>query len=94
MYTDKLIEGEEAFKAFMAKFRPGETVEWGETIGHCGEITVEFFYERSNREAQEDKPFRLFYWLHMPTYGYNERGFHDVSTRRHELHEKIRRGEI
>lgn len=92
MYTDKLIEGEAAFKAFMAKFRPGGRVTWSETIGHCDEITVELFYERSNDEAKADKPFRQFYWLYMPTY--SEHGFRHVSDRRGELHEKIRRGEI
>lgn len=94
MYTDKLIEGEESFKAFMAKFRPNEKVEWCETIGHCVEVTVELFYERSDQEMVEDKPFRCFYWLYMPTYDGNKSGFHNISDRRHELHEKIRRGEI
>ncbi len=93
MYTDKLIEGEAAFKAFMAKFRPGERVEWSETIGHCGEITIELFYERSDKDAADDKPFRCYYWLYMPSYN-DERGFRHISDRRDDLHRKIREGKI
>ena len=94
MYIDKIIEGEDAFKKYMAKFRPGESVEWCETIGHCLEVTVELFYERSDKDAAEDKPFRCYYWLYMPTYDHNERGFHHVSDRRAELHQMIREGKI
>ena len=92
MYTDKLIEGEDAFRGFMAKFRPGQSVEWCETIGHCFDVTVELFYERSDQEQREDKPFRCFYWLYMPSR--DGKGFYHVSDRRQELHKMIREGKV
>ncbi len=91
-YIDKIIEGEKAFNEFWAKFRPGEKITWCAEIGHCHEVTVELFYERSDREQAEGKPFRKFYWLQMPSK--DDRGFLHPSDRRGEIHKMIREGRL
>lgn len=90
-YVDKVIKGETEFKDFITRFRPGLSVIWCENIGHCGEVTVESFYEK----GPEDDYYKHFYWLTMPSND-PDKGFTDgqYSERRHEIHEKIRAGKI
>ena len=91
-YIDKIIEGEQNFKEFWSQFRKGEKIEWCSEFGYCGEVKIELFYERSDKEELEGKPFREFYWLTMPSIG--TKGFFHFSDRRKEIHEMIRKGKI
>lgn len=90
-YIDKIIKGEKEFKEFWKRFRPDLNVEWCENIGHCGEVTVESFYEK----GPEDEYYKHFYWLIMPS-RHPEKGFTDGqwSERRREVYEGIRTGSI
>lgn len=93
-YIDKLIEGEEALKAFMERFRPGQKIEWMETIGRCGNMTVHLFYERSDDDQRADRPFREFYWLYMPCDDRKPNSFWDISQREEDVHKMIREGKF
>lgn len=90
-YIDKVIKGEDAFNKFWAKFRPNERIFWSENIAHCGEVTIESFYEKGPR----DEYYKHFYWLTMPSRD-PEKGFTDgqYSERRHQVYEGIRTGKI
>lgn len=92
-YIDKIIEGEQNFNEFWAKFRKGKKIEWCSEFGYCGEVKIELFFERSDKEQAENKPFRAFYWLTMPSKD-NRKGFFHYSDRRMEIREMIRKGKI
>ena len=90
-YIDKVIQGEKNFKEFMQKFRPGCSISWCETIGHCADVQIEMFYEK----RPGDEYYKQFFWLTMASPNENK-GFTDgqYSTRRSEIHEGIRNGKI
>lgn len=92
-YIDKIIEGEQNFKEFWAKFRNGEKLIWCSEFAYCGEVKIELFFERSDKEEAEHKPFRVFYWLTMPSKD-DTKGFLHFSDRRMEIHDMIRKGKI
>lgn len=87
MYTDKLIQGEKALKDFLAKFRPNCDIRWCETIGHCLDVTIEMFYEKS----PEDEYYKQYFWLYMDTNN-EKNAFYNITDRRHQIHEDIRAG--
>ena len=91
-YIDKLIEGEDALKAFMARFRPGQKIEWMETIGRCGDLKVHLFYERSDDDKRADRPFREFFWLYMPRTDRTPNSFWDIGRREMAVRRMIREG--
>lgn len=91
-YIDKLIEGEDALNAFMARFRPGQKIEWLETIGRCGDLTVHLFYERSDDDERADRPFREFFWLYMQRSDRVPNSFWDIGQREMEVRRMIRDG--
>ena len=90
-YIDKVIQGESRLKEFMTKFRPGCSISWCETIGHCADVKIEMFYEK----RPSDEYYKQFYWLTMPSPN-DEKGFTagQYSDRRREIYEGIRAGKI
>ena len=90
-YIDKIIQGEKNFKEFMQKFRPGCSISWCETIGHCADVQIEMFYEK----RPGDEYYKQFFWLTVASPN-EDKGFTDgqYSTRRSEIHEGIRNGKI
>ena len=89
-YIDKVIKGEAAFNAFMDKFRPGwRDIQRVENIWHFADLTVERFYEK----GPDDEYYKEFFWLVMPSNN-PDKGFTQISDRRHEIYEGIRAGKI
>lgn len=90
-YIDKVIKGEDAFAAFMDRFRPGwREVPRCENTWQIFDIHVERFYER----GPQDDHYKEFFWLVMPSS--TDKGFTDgqYSNRRDEVYEGIRTGHI
>lgn len=92
-FIDKLIEGEDALNAFMARFRPGQKIEWLGTIGRCGDLKVHLFYERSDDDERAGRPFREFFWLYMCV-DRKQNSFWDISQREKDIHKMIREGKF
>ena len=89
-FIDKIIKGEDAFLAYMAKFRPGIHIDRLENIYHAGDVTIEHISEIPPGGYPQD-----YYWLRMESRDPGK-GYFDgqLNNRRHEIYEGIRTGRI
>lgn len=87
-YTYKIVQGRKALDDLICRMKgKGEKVTWCETIGHCGEITVELIYLRSPKY----EGFRDWYLMYMQ---HPNGQYLNVSDIRTHAYDKVRKGEV